>query len=118
MIPAPLFDHRATVWRYREIRGTSLREKTRQWHRVSSAHRIGLILEAIRERREDTGAGERTTGEYTGTCNARVDVCEGDVLEVYWGRMAPINLKVEGGDAPGGMTRKMDLVPFTGQLAS
>ena len=118
MIPAPLLDHRATVWRYRELRGTSLREKTRQWGRVSRARRIGLILKANRERRDDTGAGERTTGEYMGVCNATVDVCEGDVLEVYSGRMSPINLRVEEHDAPGGQTAELLLIPFTGTLAS
>ena len=118
MIPAPLFDHRATVWRYREPRGASLREKTRQWNRVSSARRVGLILKVNRERRDDTGAGERTTGEYSGVCNARIDMCEGDVLEVYSGRMSPLNLKVEEHDAPGGQTAELVMVPFTGTLAS
>ena len=118
MIPGPLFDHRATVWRHRELRGASFREKTRQWSRVSSAKRIGLLLSVNRERREDTGAGERTTGEYAGVCNARVDVCEGDVLEVYDGRMAPLNLKVDEHDALGGMTAELVMVPFTGTLAS
>ncbi len=92
MIPAALFDHRATVWRYREKRGTSLREKTRQWRRVPKARRTGLRLRANREARDDTGGGERTTGEYTAVCNPWVDVVEGDVLEVYSGRMAPLNL--------------------------
>ncbi len=118
MIPAPFFDHRATVWRYRELRGASLREKTRQWRRVSRSRRIGLLLKVNREAREDTGAGERTTGEYAGTCNAHVDVCEGDVLEVYYGRNAPIQLKVQQLDAVGGMTAELVMVPFTGQLAS
>ena len=103
MIPAPLLDHRATVWRYLEKRGSSLLETTRQWGRVSTAQRMGLLLEANREARDDTGGGERTTGEYSGTCNAHVDVCEGDVLEVYSGPNAPINLKVEGRDPSGGM---------------
>ena len=118
MIPAALFDHHATVWRHREVVGASLREKTRQWSRVSTARRIGLLLKVVRERREDTGAGERTTGEYEGFCNARVDVCEGDVLEVYSGRNAPVNLKVDEHDAPGGLTAEMVLVPFVGELAS
>ena len=118
MIPAPFFDHRATVWRYDEVRGSDLREKTRQWKRVSTARRMGLILKANREARDDTGAGERTTGEYSGTCNARVDVRGGDVLEVYYGRMAPLQLKVEQHDAVGGMTAALVMVPFTGELAS
>ena len=118
MIPGALFDHRATVWRYLEARGASLREKSRQWKRVTTARRIGLLLKANREAREDTGAGVRTTGEYSGSCNAHVDVCEGDVLEVYDGRMSPINLKVEAHDAAGGMTAELVLVPFTGTLAS
>ncbi len=118
MIPAPLFDHRATVWRYRELRGSSFREKKRQWKRVSAARRIGLMLTANREARDDTGAGERTTGEYAAVCNARVDVQEGDVLEVYSGRMSPLQLKVEAHDAPGGMTAALVMVPFTGELAS
>ena len=118
MIPAPLFDHHATVWRYSEARGASLREKVRQWKRVSTARRTGLLLKANREGREDTGAGERTTGEYSAVCNAYVDVCEGDVLEVYAGWMAPIKLKVEAHDAVGGDTAEMVLVPFTGTLAS
>lgn len=118
MIPAPLFTHHATVWRYREKRGSSLLETTRQWGRVSTAKRIGLLLEANREARGDTGAGERTTGEYSGTCNAHVDVCEGDVLEVYSGRNSPINLKVEGYDPSGGMEAELALKPFTGELAS
>jgi len=118
VIPAALFDHRATVWRYRELRGASFREKTRQWKRVSTARRMGLLLKANREARDDTGAGERTTGEYAGTCNARADVCEGDVLEVYYGRMAPVNLKVEAHDAVGGMTAELVMVPFVGKLAS
>lgn len=118
MIPGAVFDHHATVWRYGEARGASLREKVRQWKRVEGARRIGLLLKANREAREDTGAGERTTGEYAGTCNARVDVGEGDVLEVYEGRMAPVNLKVEAHDAVGGMTAELVLVPFIGELAS
>ena len=118
MIPAPLFNHRATVWRYREIRGASFREKVRQWSRVSSARRVGLILTTNREARDDTGAGERTTGEYAAACNAHVDVCEGDVLEVYSGRMAPLNLKVEAHDAAGDLTAELVMVPFTGELAS
>ena len=118
MIAGAIFDHHATVWRYSEARGASLREKVRQWKRVAASRRIGLLLKANREAREDTGAGERTTGEYAGTCNARVDVCEGDVLEVYDGRMAPINLKVEAHDAVGGMTAELVLVPFAGSLAS
>ena len=118
MIPAALFDHRATVWRYRELRGANLREKTRQWRRVTTARRMGLLLKANRENRDDLGAGERTTGQYAGTCNARDDVLEGDVLEVYYGRMAPLNLKVEAHDAVGGMTASLGLVPFVGKLAS
>ncbi len=118
MIPGAIFDHHATVWRYGEARGASLREKVRQWKQVEGAKRIGLLLTANREAREDTGAGERTTGEYAGTCNARVDVTGGDVLEVYDGRHAPLNLKVEEHDAPGGMTAELVLVPFTGELAS
>lgn len=118
MIPAPLFDHRATVWRYRELRGAALREKTRQWKRVTTARRMGLLLKVNREARDDTGAGERTTGEYAGTCNAHVDVQGGDVLEVYYGRHAPIQLKVEQLDAVGGMTAELVMVPFVGKLAS
>ena len=118
MIPAALFDHRATVWRYRELRGSSFREKTRQWKRVSTARRMGLFLKVNREARDDTGAGERTTGEYSGTCNAHVDVQGGDVLEVYYGRHAPLNLKVEEHDAPGGQTAALVMVPFVGELAS
>ncbi len=118
MIPAPLFDHRATVWRYREKRGSSLREITRQWVRVPQARRIGMLLKVNNERRADTGGGERTVGEYEGTCNAHVNVLEGDVLEVYSGRMAPINLKVQGHDAVGGMTAALVMVPFVGKLAS
>lgn len=118
MIPGATFDHHATVWRYSESRGASLREKVRQWKRVSTAKRIGLLLKANREARDDTGAGERTTGEYSGTCNAHVDMTEGDVLEVYDGRMAPLNLKVEAHDAVGGMTAALVLVPFIGELAS
>lgn len=118
MIPAPLLDHRATVWRYSEVRGASLLEKNRQWKRVTTARRMGLILKASREARGDTGAGERTVGEYSGACNAHVDVCEGDVLEVYWGRNAPINLKVEAHDASGGQNADLVMVPWTGELAS
>ncbi len=118
MIPAALFDHRATVWRYRELRGATFREKNRQWSQVKNSKRIGLILSVTRERREDTGGGERTTGEYAGACNAHVDVEEGDVLEVYSGRMSPVNLEVDEHDAPGGMTAELVLVPFTGTLAS
>ncbi len=118
MIPAPLFDHRATVWRYRELRGSAFREKTRQWRRVTSSRRVGLMLKVDREARDDTGAGERTTGQYAGTCNAHVDVQGGDVLEVYYGRHSPIQLKVEQLDAVGGMTAELVMVPFTGELAS
>lgn len=118
MIPAPLFDHHATVWRHRERTGTQLREVTRQWSPVKNSRRIGLILSVTRERREDTGAGERTTGEYAGLCNTYVDVEEGDVLEVYAGRMAPIQLRVDQHDAEGGMNAELVLVPYTGKLAS
>ncbi len=118
MIPAAFFDHRATVWRYRELRGAALREKTRQWKRVTSSRRIGLLLKVDREARDDTGAGERTTGQYAGTCNAHVDVQGGDVLEVYYGRHSPIQLKVEQLDAVGGMTAELVMVPFIGKLAS
>ncbi len=118
MIPAALCDHRATVWRYRELTGSGLLETTRQWRRVASARRIGLILEVDRQARDDTGAGERTTGQYAGKCNARVDVRGGDVLEVYRGRHAPITLKVEQLDALGGMTAELVMVPFIGKLAS
>ena len=118
MIPAPLFDHHAAVWRYQELRGASLREKTHRWKRVTDARHVGLLLKADRENRDDTGAGERTTGQYSATCNAYVDVIEGDVLEVYSGRMSPITLKVEAHDAVGGMTAALGLVPFVGKLAS
>ncbi len=118
MIPAPLFDHRATVWRYLELRGSALLETTRQWKQVAGARRIGLILEVDRAARDDTGAGERTTGQYTGKVNARVDVRGGDVLEIYLGRMAPLKLKVEEHDAVGGMTAALVMVPFVGKLAS
>ncbi len=118
MIPAALFDHRATVWRYNELRGSSLLEKTRQWKQVASSKRIGLLIKVDREARDDTGGGERTTGQYAGTCNARVDVRGGDVLEVYRGRMAPLKLKVEEHDAAGGMTAALVMVPWEGKLAS
>lgn len=118
MIPGPIFEHRASVWRYGENRGAEFREKVRNWYKVSTASRIGLLLKANREARDDTGGGERTTGEYSGACNAHVDVCEGDVLEVYSGRMAPIQLKVEAHDGVGGMTADLVLVPFVGELAS
>ncbi len=118
MIPAPLFDHHATVWRYRELRTAALRNRERQWSKVATARRIGVLVKAVRERRDDTGAGERTTGEYAGVVNARVDVCEGDVLEVYDGPTSPINLKVDGRDVVGGMTAELVLVPFVGELAS
>ena len=55
MIPAALFDHRATVWRYRELRGASFREKTRQWKRVTDARRWGLPLKGHRGARRGTG---------------------------------------------------------------
>lgn len=117
-LPATLFDHRATVWRFREKRGAALREKTRQWRRVQKARRIGLRLKVNHESRADTGGGERTTGEYAGVCNARIDILEGDVLEVYFGPTAPIELKVDERDPAGGMTAALTLVPFTGTLAS
>ncbi len=118
MIPAALFDHRATVWRYNELRGAALLEKTRQWKRVARSKRIGLLIKVDRESRDDTGGGERTTGQYAGTCNAHVDVRGGDVLEVYRGRHSPLNLKVEEHDAVGGMTASLVMVPFIGKLAS
>ncbi len=118
MIPATFFDHRATVWRYHELRGAALLEPTRQWKRVASARRMGLLLEVNNQGRDDTGAGERTTGQYGGTCNAHVDVRGGDVIEVYRGRHAPISLKVEERDATGGMTAALVMVPFIGKLAS
>ena len=118
MIPAPFFDHRATVWRYNELRGASLLQKTRRWKQVASSRRIGLMLEVNRQARDDTGAGERTTGQYAGTCNAHIDVRGGDVLEVYRGRLAPLKLKVEQLDAVGGQTATLVMVPFVGKLAS
>jgi hypothetical protein len=74
-------------------------------------------LKTNAENRDDLGAGERTTGQYAGTCNARVDVRGGDVLEVYRGRMAPLKLKVEAHDSVGGMTATLGLVPFVGKLS-
>ncbi len=118
MIPANIFDHHATVWRYRELRGTSLREQVRKWTKVAGSRRVGLLLKVGREARDDTGAGERTTGEYTGTLNAHIDVQGGDVLEVYSGPLSPLQLKVEEIDPAGGMTVALMAVPFTGELAS
>ncbi len=119
MIPAPLLDHHATVWRPSEKRGTSgLRDTIRSWTKVEGSKRVGLILKVNHERRADTGGGERTDGEYDGICNAEVDVSEGDVLEVYSGRMSPVNLKVDQHDAAGGMSAELVLIPFTGKLAS
>ena len=118
VIPAPLFNHRATVWRHREKRVPGLREVTRQWGRVAGAQRIGLVLSVNRERREDTGGGERTTGEYAAVCNRRADVKEGDVLEVYRGPMAPVNLRVDERDATSERTAELLAVPYIGKLAS
>lgn len=116
MIPAPLLDHHASVWRYSEKRGTSgLRETVRTW---TKGKRVGLILKVNHERRADTGGGERTDGEYDGICNAEADIRSGDVLEVYSGRMSPLNLEVDEHDAAGGMSAAMVLVPYTGKLAS
>ncbi len=119
MIPAPLFQHHASVWRYSEKRGTTgLRETIRSWKKVEGSKRVGLILKVNHERRADTGGGERTEGEYDGVCNPDVDVHEGDVLEVYSGRMSPLNLEVDEHDSAGGFSAAMVLIPFTGKLAS
>lgn len=114
MIPAAMFDHRATVWSPDEKTGGTFREVERRWKR--GQQRVGLKLDTTSERRDDTGGGERTLGVWKGICALRVSVAEGDVLEVYSGPMAPLNLKVDGVHRPGRSHTQLVLAPFSGKL--
>lgn len=114
MIPATTYDHRATVWGQTEEKGATYREKRRRWKRVQE--RVPVKVYPTRERREDTGGGDRTTGEWKGIAPIGAKVCEGDVLEVHTGPMAPVNLKVDQMHKPGGNHTALVLVDFQGKL--
>ena len=113
-MPSAMLDHRATVWSPLEKTGSSFREVVRKWKRGQEQLRVKL--DTTRERREDTGAGERVTGEWKGLCSLSSRVGEGDVLEVYRGPMAPVNLKVDQVHRPGRSHTELVMVPFSGKL--
>lgn len=119
MIPGPAtYDHRANVWAQRDEVGATFREKRRRWKRVQE--RVWCKVYPTRERREDTGGGERTTGEWKAILPNSAEVVEGDVLELYDGPQAPEQLKVDqahrpGGRGPGGHL-ELVLVDFKGKL--
>lgn len=109
-----MLDHRATVWTPDEKTGSSFREVVRGWKR--GQERLPVKLDTTRERRENTGGGERITGEWKGLCALSAKVCEGDVLEVHRGPMAPVNLKVDQVHRPGRSHTELVLVAFSGKL--
>ncbi len=109
-----MLDHRATVWAPDDETGGSFREVVRGWKR--GQERLPVKLDTTRERRENTGGGERTTGEWKGIAPLSARVCEGDVLEVYSGPMSPVELKVDQVHRPGRSHTELVLVPFTGKL--
>ncbi len=109
-----MFDHTATVWSPDEETGSSFREVVRNWKRGQG--RLRLKIDTTRERREDTGGGERTTGEWKGLASLSASVCDGDVLEVFSGPMSPVQLKVDQVHRPGRSHTELVLVPFTGKL--
>ena len=86
MIPATSFDHTVTVWAPKpEGELGTLRTVLRKFARVQGAERVRMKVYVTRERREDTGGGDRTTGEYKALCRYGVEVKTGDVLEVLEG---------------------------------
>lgn len=113
-LPATTFDHRATVWGQSEEKGSTFREKRRRWKRVEE--RVPCMIYPTRERREDSGGGERTTGEWKALAPFGAKLEEGDVLEVYSGPMAPVQLKVDQVHRPGRSHTQLVLVDFSGKL--
>lgn len=112
-LPATTFDHRATVWIQSDAKGATFRETVRRWKR---SHGVPCMIYPTRERRDDTGGGERTTGEWKALAPFGAKIEEGDVLEVYSGPMAPVKLKVDQVHRPGRSHTQCVLVDFSGRL--
>lgn len=115
MIGGLAFDHTVTVWRSTESRG-SLREVIRSWAKVPAATGVRIGFQTKRERREDPGGGERTTGEYAGYAPASLDVEEGDVIQVLAGPSAPMQVEVDSAYPPRGHHMQLVLIEWKGTL--
>ncbi len=113
-LPAATFDHRARVWAQSDEKGPTFRETVRGWKPVEE--RVPCMIYPTRERRDDTGGGERTTGEWKALAPFGAKIEEGDVLEVYAGPMAPVELKVDQVHRPGRSHTQCVLVDFSGRL--
>lgn len=115
MVGPAQYDHTVTVWRSTESRG-ALREVTRSWSKVAGAIGTRMGVQPRRERRQDTGGGERVTGEYAGYGPAGLDVQEGDVVQVTAGPEAPCSLLVDAASRPLGHHLEATMVSWKGEL--
>ncbi len=115
MIPARHFDHVATVWRFQEVRTSALRSAERVWSPVAEDRPIGL--QRRRGAWESRQGGEASGGEWKGYASASLEVCDGDVLEITGGRMAPLTLEVDEAYPPRSHHTELVLVPWDGELS-
>lgn len=118
MIGGLAYDHTATVWRSTESRSAGLRDVTRSWAKVAAATGIRIGVQVLRERRDDTGGGERTTGEYSGYGPAALDLEEGDVVQLTAGPEAPATLEVDRACRPQNRHLELTLIAWPGELPS
>lgn len=123
MISADFFDHTVAIWGYREGQGSTFREAERGWFVVAGQDDVAMAIQTRRETLANEGMGERVVGEYRGYGPASLDVCEGDVIEVHTGPMAPpdgadpVLLKVDGVYRPSGRHTELTLIQWDGELA-
>lgn len=117
MIPSTHFDHRASVWRFQERESATLRVKERQWGPVAGSDDVPVALQAQRQTWEDRPGGQKVGGEWKAFAHADMDVLEGDVLEVYEGPLAPMNLEVDSAYPPRSHHMELVLIPWDGSLA-
>lgn len=94
----------------------ALRVKERSWEPVASNDDVPMALQTRRGTWEDRQGGEKVGGEWQAFAHAGMDVLAGDVLEVFDGPLAPMNLEVDDAYTPRGHHMQLVLIPWDGSL--
>lgn len=123
MISTSFYDHTVTIWGSRQTRGDDFGEPDRQWSPVFGQDGRKVALQSKSGSLQEVGPGERVVGEYMAYGPVDLDVCEGDIFEVWAGPQVPPNsedsllLKVDSQPyRPFGRHTEIVLVHWGGEL--
>lgn len=115
-ISARFLDHTGTIYGSTDSRGAGFGDVTRRYTQVPGMVDVPLALQQRFERRDDPGGGQRPTGEWKSGGSASLDVEVGDVIDYTAGPNAPICLRVDAREKPGGRHTELVMVTFDGEL--